>query len=67
MTEGLGENEPRFPLTASLIETLWLEQWFPTGGPWPTGGPQAVFRWAMAPFRILVCLNSLRDGEKHLS
>ena len=63
----------------------------PLGGPWPTGGQQAVFGgpwhhfayatgwamahwwatggfwWAMAPFRILVCLNSLRDGEKHLS
>jgi len=27
-------------------------------GPTPTGGPKAVFRWATAPFRISICLNS---------
>jgi len=38
-----------------------INQWF------PTGGTQAFFRWAMAPFRILVCLNALSGGEKHPS
>jgi len=38
-----------------------IAQWF------PTGGPQADFRWAMAPFRSLICSNSLSGGEKYLS
>jgi len=40
---------------------VYLTQWF------PTGGPQAVFSWAMVPFSILICSNSLSGGVKHLS